>query len=149
LPERFTFFPIQELLEKVFACPQFARPQSEEVDKWLRVLALYFFGVAAAGFKARKFAPEHEVRLTVANHRELSLAGTALPTEQSENKVEYLEVNLRHLETGNIPLKEIVIGPKADPTEAIRIVRSAIESSGYIDVGACQIRQIQMQAKSH
>lgn len=135
-----------KLLDTVFACPHFLNRGSEEMFKTLTGLTAQYFGFAAQTFKCFGFAPEHEVRLTIANHRDLYIAGTPLLFEerrQGERTVRYLKINLRHRERGLVPLSEILIGPEADddaPDEIIQLIR---DSSFYARIAPGKIRRMQ------
>lgn len=137
---------LSEILEAIFTCAYFPYPGSERVGKGLTALGLYSMAIAAASFKCPTFAPEHEVRLTVANHLELSIAGTPLPMRQRsgvKGRIDYLEVDLRHPQTDLMPVAQILIGPECEADTAREIVRSILDGSECADLDSSEIRMIQ------
>jgi len=133
---------LSNILEAIFDCPYFPRPGSERVGNSLTALGLYSMAIAAVGFKRTKFAPEHEVRLTVANQLELSLAGTPLPAKprsDGKRRIDYLEVNLRHPKTHLMPVAGILIGPECEVDTAKQSVESILVGCEHVDLDRSQI----------
>lgn len=121
---------LDNILSEVADCEFFRDPCSERVAEALISLFVYIYGVAAEHFKRPRFYKEHELRLTIANHRELAIAGTALPfnTRLAEDRViEYLPVDLRHPTHGLMPIEEILIGPRATAVFSGCVVKRALK----------------------
>jgi len=134
-----------DLLDNIFAFPLFGNPGSEKIGHALVALAVSSLAIAAAGHKDPAYAAEHEVRLTVANHIELSLAGTVLPTKRrsiGERKVRYMEADLRHPESGHLPLTDVVMGPECDPKNGERVVKSILDAVGYSSAQRPRVRHV-------
>lgn len=118
-----------KILQEIFMDPLFHDPGSDDVANAITGAGVYALALAAAQFKRQQFVNEHELRITIANQRELNLARTELRVKQRDHvtkgTIEYMEVDLRHPKTGLMPVVEIVAGPEADVDAATEAVASA------------------------
>lgn len=133
---------LDELVDTIFDSPYFSDAGPNQFSKPLTAMAAYVFGVAAAGFKRPSFSSEHEVRATVANHRELALAGTQLPFKTRQEDIKYLPVDVRDPDTGVMPLKEILIGPGLEEEAARRLIDSIVEATDKIGGRTVPMRKV-------
>lgn len=136
---------LDKLVDTIFDSPDFSDAGPTQIPDPLIALAAYVFGVAAGSFKRPSFSSEHEVRVTVANHRELAIAGTHPPFKcrpKDDRRIEYLQVDVRHPHTGLMPLKEILIGPKLEAEAAQRSIASTIEATDNVEGRAVLVRKV-------
>lgn len=115
---------LNRIIEEIFTSRFFPEPGTVDIGNGLTALAVHALGRAACQFKSIEFASENEVRLAIANHVELHVAGTDLFSQArtSEQGKRYLEVPLWHAETGALPLVEVIIGPEANLESVVEIL---------------------------
>jgi hypothetical protein len=151
IPQKMTYSSVEQLklmddiIDSFFEFAHVLTPTTAHTGRALIASVAYALSRAAASCKHPQFASENELRLSIANHLEISIPGNPLPInfrKKNGRQIGYLDVDLRGPHTGLMPLKEIVIGPNMDLDKAQQVIESILGETECIAPESVLTRKI-------